>query len=73
MSTATDLLAKMVEAKRAMDALPPVKSEMRLHPDDIAALRRQCNATIATGPFNSFAGVNIIPDESAERLPRKAT
>ena len=73
MITATDLLARMAEAQEMINAMPPVQSEMRLHPDDIAALRRQCGETIAAGPFNSFAGVKIIPDESAERLPRKAT
>jgi len=68
---ATDLLAKMIEAKRAMDALPPVQSEMRMHPDDIEALRRQCEATRTTAPVNSWSGIKIIPDASAERLPRK--
>jgi flagellar biosynthesis/type III secretory pathway protein FliH len=71
MNKATDLLAQMIESKRALESLPPVQSEMRMHPADIEALRRQCGATKATGPINSWSGIKIIPDESAERLPRK--
>jgi len=71
MSTATEILAQMIEAKRAIEAMPPVKSEMRMHPDDIEAMRRQCGATKVNGPVNSWSGIKIIPDESAERLPRK--
>lgn len=73
MSTATEILMRMEEASRMLGAAPPIQSEMRLHPDDIAALRRQFGVTtIATGPFNSFSGIKIIPDVFAERLPRKA-
>lgn len=71
MSIATDLLARMIEAKRAIEAMPPVKSEMRMHPDDIEAMRRQCGATKVIGPVNSWSGIKIIPDESADRLPRR--
>lgn len=70
MRNATELLAQMAEAKRTLDALPPVHHEMRLHPADIEALRRQCGTTKAPGPINSWSGIKIIPDESAERLPR---
>lgn len=71
MSTATEILAQMIEAKRAIEAMPPVKSEMRMHPADIEAMRRQCGAAKVTGPVNSWSGIKIIPDESAERLPRR--
>lgn len=71
MHSVTEILAQMSEAKLALDAMPPVQHEMRLHPADIEALRRQCGATKAAGPVNSWSGIKIIPDESAERLPRR--
>jgi len=70
MSTATEILARMVEAKRAMDALPPIQTEQRMHPDDINELRDRFRHEKSTGPFNNIFGIKIIPDETAERLPR---
>lgn len=71
MSTATEILAQMIEAKRMLDALPPITTERRMHPDDINAMFRQFGVVKATSPFISFTGVWIIPDVDAPRLQRK--
>jgi len=71
MSTATEILAQMIEAKLAIEAMPPITTERRMHPDDINAMCRQFGVVKATSPFISFTGIKIIPDESAERLPRR--
>lgn len=70
MSTALEILAGMVEAKRLMDSMPPIQTEKRMHPDDINALRRQVGSSNAAGQFTNIFGIKIIPDETAERLPR---
>lgn len=71
MSTQFEILARMVEAKRVLDALPPMPPPtQRIHPDDINELRSKFGSSKVDGPFNNIFGVTIIPDESAERLPR---
>jgi hypothetical protein len=71
MSTATEILVRCIEAKFALDSVPPIQTEMRMHPADIEAFRLQCGATKGPGPFVTWTGIKIIPDETAERLPRK--
>jgi hypothetical protein len=71
MSTQIEILSRMVEATHALDSLPPIQTEVRMHPADIEALRRQCGATKTPGPFVTWTGVLIIPDEAADRLPRR--
>jgi hypothetical protein len=50
------------------------RREYRLHPDDYKALRGQCEPRlqINAAPWapGQFAGVRIVEDEKAERLPR---
>lgn len=71
MSTQLEMLARMVEAKRVLDALPPMPlPTQRMHPDDINELRDKVGLSRVDGPFTNIFGVAIIADESAERLPR---
>lgn len=52
----------------------PVRS-MKIHPDDLAALRAQCEPLLwrqSSEPRAAFNGVDLIPDEGAPRLRRAA-
>lgn len=73
MSILEDMCLAIEEARQKLLAIPLPPKEMKLHPADIAELRRKCETARDTGPAGSWCGVMIIPDESAERLPRKAT
>ena len=70
MSTQLEMLARMVEAKRVLDALPPMPPPtQRMRPDDINELRDKVGLSGVDGPFTNIFGVVVIADESAERLP----
>lgn len=69
---------RMLAAKAELEKVHglPLR-ECRLHPDDYKALREQCESLLqydaAPGSVDSFAGVKIVEDESAQRLPRLKT
>lgn len=61
-----------IERLKNISPIPP--KEFKLHPDDYAELQRQAYPNLrypAPGFSNSFAGLNIVVDPLAERLPRK--
>ena len=54
----------------------PVPAELRMHPADIDDLRREAEphlvARLPSASGVEFAGVKIIADVDAQRLPRKS-
>lgn len=69
------LVNDMLAAMKRAEALGKPVVEQRLHPDDYAALREQARIYVVAedGPLTHFNGVKIIVDESAPRLPRRAS
>ncbi len=72
-----DLIDRMRAALESARGIGAPLKEYRLHPDDYEALRKQCEPLLqydaAPGSADSFAGVKIIQDDDAERLPRCKT
>lgn len=70
-----DIVTAMLLAVKAAEALGSPMREKRMHPEDIAALRGALlpYPLPANNSFAGarFAGVDLIPDERAPRLPRK--
>lgn len=77
--TGDEILLSMKAATRAINEHlarfgRPMR-ELRIHPDDYEELRREALpflAHSASGAADSFSGVRLLQDETAERLPRKA-
>jgi hypothetical protein len=61
-----------VQRLKNMSPTPPC--EFKLHPDDYAELKRQAAPYLQhpmPGVPDSFSGLRIVVDATAERLPRK--
>ena len=61
-----------VQRLKDMSPVPP--KEFKLHPDDYAELKRQAEPYLLhpmPGVPDRFAGLKIVVDATAERLPRK--
>lgn len=68
-----DLLTHMIKTAAELKALPPPPREIRLHPDDVAELRRRCvDHQVIEWQAMSWEGLPVIEDPSAARLPRTA-
>ncbi len=76
--TGDEILLSMKAATKAIDAHlarfgKPMR-ELRIRPDDYEELKREAQPFLthsALGATDSFSGVRLIQDETAEPLPRK--
>ena len=71
MSTQIEMLARMLEAKHILDAIPKPEPCIRLHPDDYEALLRQVPMLKNASENERLRGLPVFIDESAPKLPRK--
>jgi hypothetical protein len=67
-----DLLVEIANMREALERLGPAPpAELRLHPNDVVALRHGYGAALV--PPGALAAVRIIEDPDAPLLPRTPT
>ena len=67
------LITRMIQAMEDAKKIQPPLREYRMHPEDFKELRAMCEQHVfEPGSMDRFSGLQIVLDEDAERMPRKA-